>query len=230
MVEVTEKKYINFENMSLYDELFKGYVANINAANIKGIKVDKVAGTVSFYKEETPAEDATPLVSFNVPELIGSVVKKVEGATAGAIPVLTEDGAISGSTVKLDDVALKAQVVLDIASAVQNATHISKEIVDTLPTVEEAKENVWYLLKDETVEGEDKYKEYLKINDELVCVGSTSIDLSEYAKTTEVTEAISTAVSPVTERVSNLETNVNNFVAVSEEEIRSLFTPPVNQQ
>lgn len=226
-MENTIKKYIGMESMSIYNELFKQYVDNVNAANIKSIKVNNDSGVVSFYKEETPNETSVPLVSFNVSEVANQgVVSKVENATAGSIPVLTEDGGISGSTIKLEDVAIKTQVVLDIATAIQNATHISKQIVDTLPTVEEVKENVWYLLKDETVTGEDKYKEYLKIGDELVCVGSTSMDLSEYARTSDVTEAITTATNPITEKITGLETNVNNFVPASEDDIRALFAPP----
>lgn len=38
-----------------------------------------------------------------------------------------------------------------------------------------------YLKKDETVPGEDKYKEYIFTNNTWVCIGDTSIDLTDYA-------------------------------------------------
>lgn len=230
MAEVTTKTYINMAAMSVYDQLFKEYVGNINAANLKSIKVNKETGDVSFFVDESPAEDAVPLAKINIPSMVGSensgnAIQKVENAIAGNVPVLTENGDISDSKVKLDDLARKEQVILDIASAIQNATHIQFAIVDAVPSVEEAETNIWYLVKDETATGEDKYKEYLKIGDEVVCTGSTSIDLTEYAKTVDVTQAITDATTPITEKVNTLETNVNNFVPVSEDDIRSLFTP-----
>lgn len=38
-----------------------------------------------------------------------------------------------------------------------------------------------YLIKDESVPGEDKYKEYIFTNNGRVCIGDTSIDLTDYA-------------------------------------------------
>lgn len=53
------------------------------------------------------------------------------------------------------------------------------EIVDELPLTGDVKKI--YLIKDESVPGEDQYKEYIFTNNEWVCIGDTSIDLTNYA-------------------------------------------------
>lgn len=53
------------------------------------------------------------------------------------------------------------------------------EIVDVLPLTGDVKKI--YLIKDESVPGEDQYKEYIFTNNDWVCIGDTSIDLTNYA-------------------------------------------------
>ena len=69
-----------------------------------------------------------------------------------------------------------------VAEQISNSLHLRKEIVTTIPTVDEAEENVIYMIKDATATGDDKYKEYQLINGAVVQTGDTSIDLSGYAK------------------------------------------------
>ena len=73
-----------------------------------------------------------------------------------------------------------------VAEQISNTVHLVKEIVDAPPTVDEAKENVIYMVKDDTVTSGDVYKEYQLINGAVVQTGDTSIDLSEYAKLEDV--------------------------------------------
>ena len=73
-----------------------------------------------------------------------------------------------------------------VAEQISNTVHLVKEIVDEPPTVDEAKENVIYMVKDDTVTGDDKYKEYQLINGAVVQTGDTSIDLSGYAKLEDI--------------------------------------------
>lgn len=42
------------------------------------------------------------------------------------------------------------------------------------------------MLKIESVTGNDKYREYLLIDGTVQCVSDTSVDLTDYAKTTDV--------------------------------------------
>ena len=73
-----------------------------------------------------------------------------------------------------------------VAEQISNTLHLVKEIVDAPPTVDEAKENVIYMVKDDTVTSGDVYKEYQLINGKIVQTGDTSIDLSGYAKLEDV--------------------------------------------
>ena len=73
-----------------------------------------------------------------------------------------------------------------VAEQISNTVHLVKEIVDEPPTVDEAKENVIYMVKDDTVTSGDVYKEYQLINGAVVQTGDTSIDLSGYAKLEDI--------------------------------------------
>jgi hypothetical protein len=86
-----------------------------------------------------------------------------------------------------------------VAEQISNTVHLVKEIVDAPPTVDEAKENVIYMVKDATVTGDDKYKEYQLINGAVVQTGDTSIDLSGYAKEDYVDEKVEHAFDYLTD-------------------------------
>lgn len=75
----------------------------------------------------------------------------------------------------------KAMSEYDVATAIAEAGHLSRAIVEELPAAEDAVEGRIYMLKQEGVEG-DAYKEYMLIEGELVQVGDSSVDLSGYAK------------------------------------------------
>lgn len=82
----------------------------------------------------------------------------------------------------ISDYATKTYVGEQIAAA----DHLKREIVTEVPTAETAVENVIYMLKVESTVGADKYKEYMLIDGEVACVGDTSVDLTDYAKKSEI--------------------------------------------
>lgn len=86
-----------------------------------------------------------------------------------------------------------------VAEQISNSLHLRKEIVTTIPTVDEAEENVIYMLKDDSVVGNDKYKEYQLINGVVVQTGDTSIDLTDYAKEDYVNEKVEHAFDYLTD-------------------------------
>jgi hypothetical protein len=86
-----------------------------------------------------------------------------------------------------------------VAEQISNTVHLVKEIVDAPPTVDEAKENVIYMVKDDTVTSGDVYKEYQLINGEVVQTGDTSIDLTDYAKEDYVDEKVEHAFDYLTD-------------------------------
>lgn len=78
-----------------------------------------------------------------------------------------------------------------IASAIAGSGHAHFETADEVPDAETAEENVLYL-----VEAEDSghYNIYAKVGVDVVQLGSTDVDLSEYATTDAMTSAISAAI------------------------------------
>lgn len=66
---------------------------------------------------------------------------------------------------------------------------LKKEVVDTLPST--GQDDVIYLVKDSKGKDNNVYLEYLWINNAFELIGSTEVDLSGYAKTSDVDEKIS---------------------------------------
>lgn len=78
-----------------------------------------------------------------------------------------------------------------IAEAIASAGHLRREVVDSLPEASAANPDVIYMVKDEFAIGADKYKEYMLISGEMVQIGDTTVDLSNYVqKKSGVTENV----------------------------------------
>lgn len=92
------------------------------------------------------------------------------------------------SVVKKDIATIKTDYATKtyVGEQIAAADHLKREIVTEIPTVETATENVIYMLKVESAIGADKYKEYMLIDGEVACVGDTSVDLTDYAKKSEI--------------------------------------------
>ena len=73
-----------------------------------------------------------------------------------------------------------------VGEQIANAEHLKREIVTVLPSDTEASDNVIYMLKVESTTGNDKYQEYMKIDGTIQMIGDTSVDLTDYAKTTDI--------------------------------------------
>lgn len=98
-------------------------------------------------------------------------------------------GIISGAIVSLareprtnSEATTKKYVDDTIATQIANASHLRREIVTEIPNANYADENTVYMLKDVNATGADKYKEYLLINNEMVLIGDTSVDLTNYVQ------------------------------------------------
>ena len=84
------------------------------------------------------------------------------------------------------------QVQTAIQTAIAASGHAHFEEVDAVPAAEDAQENVMYLvMNDET----NHYDIYAKVGDAVVLLDDTTVDLSAYAKTADVTAAINTAIT-----------------------------------
>ena len=79
-----------------------------------------------------------------------------------------------------------AEIDVYIGEQIANAGHLKREIVTVLPSDTEASDNIIYMLKVESATGNDKYKEYMKIDGTVQMVGDTSVDLTDYAKSADI--------------------------------------------
>ena len=96
---------------------------------------------------------------------------------------LTNDSSfVTESDLTAKDYADKTYVGEQIAQS----EHLKREIVTVLPEPTVADEHTIYMLKDDSVKGSDKYKEYMLIEGVVQCVGDTSVDLTDYAKTADI--------------------------------------------
>ena len=84
------------------------------------------------------------------------------------------------------------QVQTAIQAAIAASGHAHFEEVDAVPDAADAKENVMYLVMNDVT---GHYDIYAKVGDAVVLLDDTTVDLSEYAKTADVTAAISAAIN-----------------------------------
>lgn len=92
------------------------------------------------------------------------------------------------------EVYTKGESESKIAEAVAAASHLKRTIVESLPDAASADDNTIYMVKKPGGTGvQDAYDEYFVIEDAWEKIGDTVVDLTEYAKTADVTSAIDTA-------------------------------------
>lgn len=95
------------------------------------------------------------------------------------------------------DVVTLAQLTTNIASAVGKITSFEYKIVDSLPATSEGKKGVIYLVAHSGSTNQNSYDEYIFLPAEgstaarYEKIGTTDIDLTPYAKKTEIPTAVS---------------------------------------
>lgn len=92
----------------------------------------------------------------------------------------------------ITDAYTSAQTDSAIATAVANAEHLKRAIVDELPAVGEADVHTIYMVKADEDSADNKYIEYMVINGAFEKTGDTDVDLTDYMKTADM-EAITTS-------------------------------------
>ena len=87
----------------------------------------------------------------------------------------------------------------EIKALIESSNKLKKSVVDKLPTT--GKDDVIYLVKDTKGKSGNVYLEYLWINNAFELIGSTSVDLSGYAKTTDIKTKLSDLTTDSTHRL-----------------------------
>lgn len=125
--------------------------------------LSKWPATLELEIKNSVARWVVPKINYN----------RVEGKIDGALITLSRD------PVYTNEASTKGYVDTAVANAIASAPHLKREIVTTLP-ISNIDANTIYMILDANVSGPDKYKEYLLINNQLVQIGDTSVDLSNY--------------------------------------------------
>ena len=136
-----------------------------------------------------------------------------------------------GTKANASEVYKKGETDSKIAAAVAGASHLKRSIVDALPDAGEADENTIYMVAKEGEPGEqDGYNEYFVIEGAWEKIGDTVVDLTEYAKTTEVTSAIGAAKTELQGNIDKKVDKVSGSRLMTEAEGTKLGTIAENAQ
>ena len=108
-----------------------------------------------------------------------------------------------------------AEIASAISSAIAGADHLQRTIVDSADDIdvnaENAEKYIYMVPKAESESG-DTYDEYMIVNGVVERVGDWKVDLSDYAKTAEVTQAIAAALVDYA-KTADVTSAINNAVA-----------------
>lgn len=165
----------------------QGTVADIQEAI--GVPGNETTEATGIYKEIDTVEGEVETVKGEVAD-IQEVLNGTEEAN-GLIDRVTSIEEELPNKANAADVYTKAETEGLIASA----GHLKREIVEALPEVSAANEDTIYMIKDASIgSDEDAYAEYMLIGEGFEKIGDTKVDLSEYAKSADVTKEIEEAV------------------------------------
>ena len=188
--------------------------------------IKTVDGKLSWVKpDQTTVEGIQTTVAGlqkSVTDLAGIVGSKEEGTGVFAEIAKKADA---------ESVYTKSAADAKIAEAIAKAPHLERKKVDSVEAIDIAAEDAdkYIYMVPKTAGDGDHYDEYMVIDGAVERMGDWKVDLSEYAKTTEVTELLSKKVDVVvgsrlmtTEEGTKLEgiaagANVNVIDGVSEE-------------
>lgn len=180
------KKYLDLTGTGTLVEQLKGVMDSKDASILSQSK----AYSDSLADNYDPAGQAATLVE---------ALENGQVATnASAISSLQSGKADKATTLDgygITDAYTKSQTDSAISTAVANADHLKREIVEDLPDVGEADENTIYMVGSGTGSQNSVYEEYMLINGGFEKIGSSEVDLTNYALKTYVDQAESDAVA-----------------------------------
>lgn len=211
------KSYIDTQDAALSSRIdavvsdIEGIVATGGEANIlEGVKVNGTALTITDKMVDIliAAGEENGTISVNGAAVaitgLASLAYKSEITDAELSEALKASIAAKATQADLDALTVRVgnieaagyqtaeQVQTAIQAAIAASGHAHFEEVDAVPSAEDAEENVMYLvMNDET----GHYDIYAKVGDTVVLLDDTTVDLSAYAKTADVTAAIQSAIT-----------------------------------
>lgn len=194
---MAENKYLDLTGLTTYDEKLKEKMSTDEASILQQSKSYADSLSVNY--------DAAGIAETKVQELANGQVT-INKNDITTLKSGKADKATSLAGYGITDAYTKTQTDSAIATAVANADHLKREIVEDLPEVDSADEHTIYMVAKASGSGEQKYDEYMLINGAFEKVGDSAVDLTNYATKTEVStaksEAISTAASDATTKAN----------------------------
>lgn len=182
------KKFLDLAGLTTYDENIKEKIAADDASILQQSK----DYSDSLSDNYDPAGQAATLVEALENGQVATNKNDIATLKSGKA-----DKATTLAGYGIGDAYTKAQTDSAISSAVANADHLKREIVSVLPEVEEADEHTIYMVGTGAGSEDSVYEEYMLINGGFEKVGSSEVDLTNYALKSYVdsakTEAINTA-------------------------------------
>lgn len=115
----------------------------------------------------------------------------------------------------ITDAYTKDEADTKIAEAVAAAPHLKRSIVEALPDASEADQNTIYMVGTGAGSEDSSYEEYMLINGAFERIGTSDVDLTnyatkEYADQAEA-DAISAAATDATQKATTAETNAKSY-------------------
>lgn len=133
----------------------------------------------------------------------------------------------------ITDAYTKNEADSAIATAVANAEHLKRAIVNTLPAAGSADEHTIYMVAKANGAGEQSYDEYMLINGAFEKIGDSAVDLTDYATKayadssagTAKSKAIAAAATDASTKATAAETAAKTY---TDQEIAKINIPDVS--
>lgn len=190
-------KFLNLQGLTTYDENIKQKMATDDASTLSQAK--------SYADSLADNYDPAGTAQTKVDELANGQVK----TNKDDISTLKSGKADKSTTLAgygIGDAYTKEQTDSAIQTAVANADHLKREIVTSLPEIEEADEHTIYMVGTGDGSEDSAYIEYMLINGGFERIGTSDVDLTNYALKSYVdtakTEAISTSGTNADSKIS----------------------------
>lgn len=158
---------------------------------------------------------------------------KLDGVATGAQANKIETVKVNGKAltpdsskavnVDLTAYAISADVTKEIASAVSGVTQIDYSVVESLPST--GKKGIIYLVANSD-SGNNIYDEYIYINSKFEKLGSREMDLSSYAKKTDIPTKVSSLTNDSGYQTATQVTSAINakLVVMTDTELNTMWT------
>ena len=183
---MAENKFLSLQGLSTYDEVIKQEISTGDESTLSSAKSYADGLAVNY--------DPAGTAQTKVQELAEGQVK----TNSDNITALQSGKADKSTTLAgygITDAYTSEQTDSAIATAVANADHLKREIVESLPEIELADENTIYMVGTGAGTEDSVYEEYMLINGGFEKIGSSEVDLTNYALKTYVDQAKDEAIS-----------------------------------